>query len=410
MSTSTRLRAVGYALAAVVLAVGASACGSDEPATTAAASADDGSTITLWTRAATETVSKQYADAYNATHQNKVEVTAYPNEEYPAKLASAAGAKALPDIFGSDVVFAPQYASQGLWLDITDRFDAFADKDNGVAGPRAQRHLGSRRSTPCRTPSTCRSCSTTRTSTSGPSLDPEKPPTTLNEFAEQARAIDALGRRGQRHLLRRQLRRLHRVHHLAVGVGQRRRRDERRRAPTSTIDSKEMADVFALYRTLYDEGVAAPASKDEAGPTWLAALQSGNIGIAPGPSVWLGLIEEKGIKMGVAPITGLTGGESTFVGGDTIGISATSDQGRPGLGLPRVDDVRRGPGRGDRQEQGRADPHRPRVQQVLLGRPPDRDHQQPGGQGQDAVREELQRHLQRPAEPVDHHLPRCPLR
>jgi multiple sugar transport system substrate-binding protein len=93
---------------------------------------------------------------------------------------------------------------------------------------------------------------------------------------------------------------------------------------TSTIDSKEMADVFGVYRTLYDEGVAAPGSKDEAGPTWLAALQSGNIGIAPGPSVWLGLIEEKGINMGVAPITGMTGGESTFIGGDTAGISATS--------------------------------------------------------------------------------------
>jgi multiple sugar transport system substrate-binding protein len=85
-----------------------------------------------------------------------------------------------------------------------------------------------------------------------------------------------------------------------------------------------MADTFAVYRKLYDEGVAAPASKDEAGPTWLGALQSGKIGIAPGPSVWLGLIEEKGIKMGVAPITGLTGGESTFIGGDSIGIGATS--------------------------------------------------------------------------------------
>jgi multiple sugar transport system substrate-binding protein len=42
--------------------------------------------------------------------------------------------------------------------------------------------------------------------------------------------------------------------------------------------------------------------------------------------VWLGLIEEKGVKMGVAPISGIAGGESTFVGGDAIGIGATSEK------------------------------------------------------------------------------------
>ncbi|MFG2045761.1 sugar ABC transporter substrate-binding protein, partial [Dactylosporangium sp. NPDC048998] len=82
---------------AAALLLGAAACGDDKaPAT--AADADSGATLTLWTRAATETQSKAFAAAYNATHKNQVQVTAYPNEEYPAKLASAAGAKALPDL------------------------------------------------------------------------------------------------------------------------------------------------------------------------------------------------------------------------------------------------------------------------------------------------------------------------
>jgi multiple sugar transport system substrate-binding protein len=85
-----------------------------------------------------------------------------------------------------------------------------------------------------------------------------------------------------------------------------------------------MAAVFATYRQLFDEGVAASGSKDEAGPTWPGAPQGGKIGIAPGPSAWLGLIEEKStFKLGVAPISGPDGGESTFVGGDAVGIGAT---------------------------------------------------------------------------------------
>jgi multiple sugar transport system substrate-binding protein len=321
MSTPSRLRATLTVLAAV-LAVSLAACGSDEPTTPAAASVDDGSTITLWTRAATEAVSKQYADAYNATHKNKVQVTAYPNEEYPAKLASAAGARALPDIFGSDVVFAPQYASQGLWLDITDRFSAFAFKDKvSPAHVRNSTWDGKVYAVPHTIDMSVMLYN--KDLYARASLDPDKPPINMNEFAEQARAIDALGGDVNGTYFGGNCGGCN-VFTMWPSVWASGGDVMSADGTTSTIDSKEMADVFGVYRMLYDEGVAAPGSKDEAGPTWLAALQSGNIGIAPGPSVWLGLIEEKGINMGVAPITGMTGGESTFIGGDTAGISATS--------------------------------------------------------------------------------------
>jgi multiple sugar transport system substrate-binding protein len=308
-----------------VLALGLTACGGADGGAQApaAASADDGSTLTLWTRAATESVSKAYAEAYNASHKNKVQVTAYPNEEYPAKLASAAGAKALPDLFAADVVFAAQYASQGLWADVTDRFGALDVKDKvAPAHVRAGTWEDRNYAVPHTIDMSVMLYNKDLYRQAG--LDPEKPPATLREFADQARAIDKLG--GE-------------INGTYFGGncggcieftlwpsvwaagGDVLNED----GTESTIDSPEMAEVFALYRTLYDEGVAAPASRDEAGPTWLGALQNGKIGIAPGPSVWLGLIEEQsGIQMGVAPISGLDGGESTFVGGDAIGIGATS--------------------------------------------------------------------------------------
>jgi multiple sugar transport system substrate-binding protein len=310
-------------VAAVLLTAALGAC-TDKAATggDSTAGVDDGAALTLWTRAATESVSKAYAEAYNAKHKNKVTVTAYPNEEYPAKLASAAGAKALPDLFATDVVFAPQYASQGLWADITARFAASGVKDKVSPGHvRAGTWDGKNYAVPHTVDMSVMLYNKDLYTKAG--LDPEKPPTTMKEFAEQARKVNKLG--GD-------------VHGTYFGgncggcveftfwpsvwaAGGNVLDDK---GTNAKIDSKEMADVFALYRSLYDEKVAAPASKDEAGPTWLGALQSGKIGIAPGPSVWLGLIEEKGVKMGVAPITGMDGGESTFIGGDSIGIGATS--------------------------------------------------------------------------------------
>lgn len=323
MTTRALWRAAGAVLTAMTMTVGLAACGgSSDNAPTTSPSLDDGAKLTLWTRAATESVSKAYAAAYNATHRNQVEVTAYPNEEYPAKLASAAGARSLPDLFASDVVFAPQYASQGLWLDLTDRFGALAVRDKvAPAHVRAGTWKGKNYAVPHTIDMSVMLYNKDLYQRAG--LDPAKPPTTMKEFADHARAINKLG--GD-------------VHGTYFGgncggcieftfwpsVWASGGDVINAEGTEAAVNSTAMADVFGLYRSLYDEGVAAPASKDEAGPTWLGALQSGKIGIAPGPSVWLGLIEEKGINMGVAPIPGMTGGSSTFVGGDAIGIGVTS--------------------------------------------------------------------------------------
>ncbi|HYN95175.1 MAG TPA: sugar ABC transporter substrate-binding protein [Pilimelia sp.] len=314
---------------AVALLLAPAACGADDPpgavgtaGAARTAGVDDGSTLTLWTRAATESVSRAYAEAYNATHDNTVQVTAYPNEEYPAKLASAAGARALPDLFATDVVFAPQYASQGLWRDVTDSFAALAVK-RAVAP--AHVRAGTWRDRNYAVPHTIDMSVLlyNKELYARAGLDPARPPATLAEFAQHARRIDQLG--GD-------------VHGTYFGGncggcveftfwpsvwaagGEVLTAD----GSASTVDSAEMAAVFSLYRRLYEDGVAAPASKDEAGPTWLGALKTGKVGIAPAPSVWLGLIEEAGVELGVAPITGIDGGESTFVGGDAIGIGATT--------------------------------------------------------------------------------------
>ncbi|WP_461122988.1 ABC transporter substrate-binding protein [Saccharothrix stipae] len=316
----TRGLRVASAVAVGVLVL--AACG--DRGAESPAGADDGAVLTLWTRAATESVSKAYADAYNATHRNKVEVTAYPNEEYPAKLASAAGAKSLPDLFAADVVFAPQYASQGLWADVTERLAGLPVRDRlAPSHVKAGTWEGANYALPHTIDLSVLLYNKDLYAKAG--LDPERPPRTLREFADHAREVDRLG--GD-------------VHGTYFG-GNCGGCVEFTLWPSvwaadgdvldadgeqARVDSPEMAEVFGIYRALYEEGVAAPASKDEAGPTWLGALQSGNVGIAPAPSVWLDALEQQGLKLGVAPISGPAGGESTFVGGDALGIGATTQE------------------------------------------------------------------------------------
>jgi multiple sugar transport system substrate-binding protein len=91
----------------------------------------------------------------------------------------------------------------------------------------------------------------------------------------------------------------------------------------STIDDPNMAETFRIYGDLVRAGVVLPNVRTEQGPTWTGFFPKGNIGVMPMPSTTLGLMP-KDMDIGVAPIPGPDGGESTFVGGDVVGISSTS--------------------------------------------------------------------------------------
>jgi multiple sugar transport system substrate-binding protein len=286
------------------------------------AGADDGTRITMWTRAATQAQSQRLVKAYNASHKNKVDLTIIPTDNYQARVAAAAGGKNLPDVFASDVIYAPNYTSKGLYLDITDRIDAlpFADK-LAPAHMRLGTFEGKKYTVPHTLDLSVLFWNKELYEKAG--LDPEKPPTTLKELAEQATTIRE------------------KVGGDTYGTffggncpgcfvftfwpsvwaagGQIMNED----GTESTIDDPNMAETFKIYGDLVRKGVVMPNAKTEQGPTWTGFFPKGKIGVMPMPSTTLGLMP-KDMDIGVAPIPGPDGGESTFVGGDVVGISSTS--------------------------------------------------------------------------------------
>ena len=68
-------------------------------------------------------------------HKNQIELTVTPTDDYQAKVGAAAGANGLPDLFSADVVFMPNWTSQGLFQDITeqDRRPALRGQDRAGA-------------------------------------------------------------------------------------------------------------------------------------------------------------------------------------------------------------------------------------------------------------------------------------
>jgi multiple sugar transport system substrate-binding protein len=286
--------------------------------------ADTGATLTMWTRSATEAASRRLVDKYNATHKNQVKLTPIPTDNYQPRIAAAAGAKNLPDVFAADVIFMPQYTSKGLFLDITDRIDALPFKDKLAP---SHIELGTYQGREYGVPHTLDLSVLfyNKVLYQKAGLDPDKPPTTLAEFADQARTIRKKvggkvygtfwgGSCGGCYVF---------TYWPSIWAGG--GEVMNKEGSQSTIDSEQSVKVFQTYNQLWHEGVVPAYAKDERGPTWTGYFPKGLIGVMPMPSTTLGAMPDNDkVKVGVAPIPGPDGGESTFVGGDAIGISATS--------------------------------------------------------------------------------------
>ncbi|MEV0384323.1 sugar ABC transporter substrate-binding protein [Nonomuraea sp. NPDC050643] len=318
-----RRRLAGISLLGV-LTLTAAACGSGGGGGGATQPADGPVTITMWTRAATQTQSERLVQAYNSSHKNQVKLTVIPTDNYQPRIAAAAGAKQLPDVFAADVIFVPNYTSQGLFMDVTDRIAALPYKDKLAPSHMKLGTLDNRQYTlPHTLDLSVWFWNKDLYEKAG--LDPEQGPKSLKEFAQQATTIqEKLGKDGK-------------VHGTFFGgncggcyvftfwpsvwaAGAQVMNPE---GTTSLNDQAAMTDVFRIWRELYEKKATGPTAKEEQGPTWTGFFPKGEIGVMPMPSTTLGLMPKE-MRIGVTPIAGPDGGESTFVGGDSVGISATS--------------------------------------------------------------------------------------
>jgi multiple sugar transport system substrate-binding protein len=323
MSSHTRLGRAAAAVLAGVLAL--AACQSTPPASSAGTTGtvDDGTTITMWTRSSTATFSQTLVDAYNAGHKNKVRLTVFPADSYQQKVGTAAGARQLPDVLASDVVYAPNYAAKGVFLDITDRVNQLPFK--GTLAPahmKAATYNGRNYAVPHDIDLSALFYNKVLFTRAG--LDPAKPPTTLDEMVADARKIAALGGGVSGYFFGGacpgcQLFTSWPMIWASGGTVL------NAQGTASTIDNPTAAKVYSLLRQMYADGTVPTSAKNESGPTWTQPFSDGKIGIQPqGATALQGLKEGPDLQVGVAPIPGLTGGSSSFVGGDVIGVSANS--------------------------------------------------------------------------------------
>jgi len=335
MTTSKKVSFRAAALAASVLLLGVTACSSSDGGNGSngggdngsVEAVDDGTTLKMWTRAPLEAQAINAVEAYNASHENQIELEILPNDDVEGMVGSAAQTDSLPDILAGDVVRIPYWTEQGIFTDLTEQISNLDVKDDLQQG-----HIdagttvdGQMHTLPFVTDISVMVWNKDLYEEAG--LDPESGPTNLDEFVEQAKAVAALDEPG------------------VAGsylAGQSGGALVFKLLPTmwasgedvintdgteAALSSDVAKQVYAAYRELAEtENGLGAGSREETGATWTAPFQEGKIGVMPYPyTAVTGMFEENDFEVGVAPIPGIEGNGSTFLGGDAIGISSSSE-------------------------------------------------------------------------------------
>ncbi|NUT51105.1 MAG: sugar ABC transporter substrate-binding protein [Saccharothrix sp.] len=326
LGSRAAMRSLAGAFAATLLFVVAACGGGDgggggtEAVEAGPTGVDDGSELTLWTRAPLEKQAKLLVEAYNASHKNKVSLTVVPNDDYVAKVGAAAGSDGLPDLFAADIVYVPNWVSQGLFKDLTANIEGLEFKDEINKGHLSAGTLdGKSHVLPFVLDLSMLFWNKQLFQEAG--LDPEKAPATLAEYAEAAKKVQALDKPG--------------VYGTASGLncggclvftwfpsvwaggGEVLSEDGKE----SKLADGQAKEVYAMWQDLWKSGAVLPSSAGETGPTWTAGFTEGKVGLMFYPAT---LLSSTPFDAGVAGIPGPGGGASTFVGGDGIGVSKDS--------------------------------------------------------------------------------------
>lgn len=83
-------------------------------------SAASAETISMWVRSGIGDSFKEVVKAYNAGHENKVELTEVPFAELVQKYATAIAGGQAPDALSLDLIYTPAFAAAGQLEDLTD--------------------------------------------------------------------------------------------------------------------------------------------------------------------------------------------------------------------------------------------------------------------------------------------------
>jgi len=278
-------------------------------------------TLSIWARASSSNAAQHMIDLWNASHEDKIELTTIPDNQMVTKLATSVQSGDVPDLISFDLIFMPDFMRAGLLTDLTDTLGA---DPNQAKVAQAFRDLASYEGRLYGTGFTpdVSILLYNKGIFEQAGLDPETPPRTVGEIEDFAKQIKAnvpdaygyyfSGSCGGCNIFTQA------PMMWASGATL---------LPTSgdapAMEGTGVREVLQMLRNLWEAGAIPESAEADTGANFQATFESGTIGMQGSGGFAIAALKANypDIDFGIAPLPGVNPGDaSSFVGGDVIAI------------------------------------------------------------------------------------------
>ncbi|WP_027998303.1 ABC transporter substrate-binding protein [Sinorhizobium arboris] len=288
-------------------------------------------TISMWVRSGIGDSFKEVVKAYNAGHENKVELTEVPFAELVQKYATAIAGGQAPDALSLDLIYTPAFAAAGQLEDLTDWAKALP-YFNSLSPSHVK--LGTYEEKIYGLPLTVETSifAWNKDLYRKAGLDPEKAPQTWEEITANAEKIRALGGDtygfyfsggGCGGCM------IFTFTPLTWGAGADILSAD---GKTATLDTPQMRKAVDIYRNMVEKDLVPAGAASDNGVNFLS-FTNGKIGQQSLGAFAIGTLvtQHSEIDFGVTLIPGVDGKPSSFAGGDNFVVTK---------GTPKLEEVK----------------------------------------------------------------------
>lgn len=282
--------------------------------------------LSFLSRDGNEAAVRTLTDAWNESHDQQIDLTIVPADQFVTKLATSIAGGAAPDIVAIDLIYTPAFMEAGQLTDITELAQALPyfeelSPAHVTLGTDAD---GSIHALPFTAEGSILLYNKDLFREAG--LDPEAPPSTWDEIYEAAQAIDALGDDTYGFYFAGACAGCNAFTFMPLiwaSGGDFLSEDY----SEPTLDTPAVKDALSFYQTLWSEGLVPESARVDNGTDFLNAFTSGTIGMAGSGAFSISVLKNDfpDLDFGIAFLPGKDGGESSFAGGDNIAIPAGSE-------------------------------------------------------------------------------------
>lgn len=291
--------------------------------------AQDAEPMEMWERSGGNApMVDELVRAWNEAEPSRpINLTYIEHTEMVPKLAQAIASGDVPDLMGLDLIYGPQFTSTGQLEDITDLISDDADLTTASPGHLAVASWDDRLfGVPLYADVSLLLWNKDLFREAG--LDPETPPTNLQEIHDMAAAITELGEGKYGYYLPGNCAgcNIFTFGPLLWASGA---TIEPGACGDESLVGDQIAPVLEWARQMHQEGLIDPAAQSETGATFGEVFGSGNVGIMGTGNFNVALAKQQNpdLDLGVALLPGLESGQvASFAGGDIVTIPKGSQR------------------------------------------------------------------------------------